>query len=157
TPPALEDCRREIEHLSVEIDILERERAVGVGHEQRLGELTEQKGAAETRLAGLEKRWAEEKRLVEAIQKLRPRLEAQVAGPDASAGQNRLRPEEESRARADLARLEGELRQLQGETPLVQPVVDRQAVAEVVSGWTGIPVGKMVLDEIKTVLSLRDK
>jgi type VI secretion system protein VasG len=39
----------------------------------------------------------------------------------------------------------------------VQPVVDRQAVAEVVSGWTGIPVGKMVLDEIKTVLSLRDK
>src|SRR5438552_130494 len=104
TPPALEDCRREIEHLSVEIDILERERAVGVGHEQRLGELTEQKGAAETRLAGLEKRWAEEKRLVEAIQKLRPRLEAQVAGPDASAGQNRLRPEEESRARADLAR-----------------------------------------------------
>src|SRR5207237_8736414 len=36
-------------------------------------------------------------------------------------------------------------------------VVDRQAVAKVVSGWTGIPVGKMVLDEIKTVLSLKEK
>jgi type VI secretion system protein VasG len=39
----------------------------------------------------------------------------------------------------------------------MSPVVDSQAVAEVVSGWTGIPIGKMVLDEIKTVLSLRDK
>src|SRR5262249_2143389 len=55
------------------------------------------------------------------------------------------------------ARFQDELRQLQGEAPLIQPVVDRQAVAEVVSGWTGIPVGKMVLDEIKTVLSLKEK
>ena len=37
------------------------------------------------------------------------------------------------------------------------PVVDGQAVAEVVSGWTGIPVGKMVRDEIKTVLALKDR
>ena len=36
-------------------------------------------------------------------------------------------------------------------------MVDSQAVAEVVSGWTGIPIGKMVLDEIKTVLTLQDK
>jgi type VI secretion system protein VasG len=39
----------------------------------------------------------------------------------------------------------------------VQPVVDGQSVAEVVSGWTGIPIGKMVLDEIKTVLNLGPK
>jgi type VI secretion system protein VasG len=56
-----------------------------------------------------------------------------------------------------LAQLQGDLKQLQGELPLVQPAVDRQAVAEVVSGWTGIPIGKMVLDEIKTVLSLKSK
>src|SRR5205085_2644586 len=49
------------------------------------------------------------------------------------------------------------LTKLQGETPFVLPFVDRQAVAEVVSGWTGIPLGKMVLDEIKTVLTLREK
>jgi type VI secretion system protein VasG len=46
---------------------------------------------------------------------------------------------------------------MQGEEPLVQPVVGRQAIAEVVSGWTGIPVGRMVLDEVKTVLDLKPK
>ena len=41
TPPALEDCRREIEHLTVEIDILEREQAVGAPHDERLDDLNE--------------------------------------------------------------------------------------------------------------------
>src|SRR5262249_7182905 len=67
----------------------------------------------------------------------------------------KLKPDQEAALRADLAKLQQELKKLQGENPLVQPVVDGQAVAEVVSGWTGIPVGKMVLDEIKTVLGLR--
>src|SRR5262249_37332120 len=115
TPPALEDCRREIEHVNVEIGILERERAAGAAHEPRLQELSERKRAAEGRLADLEKRWTEERRLVDEMQKLRLRLEAQATGPDKSDGQSRLRPEEEGRCRADLARLESELRQLQGE------------------------------------------
>jgi type VI secretion system protein VasG len=155
TPPALEDVRREIEHLGVEIGILEREKAVGAPHQQRLQELAGQKRAAEERLAGLEKRWVEEKRLVGEIQKLRTRLEGATGGSGKPA--QPLSPEEEGKSQAELARLRLELLQLQGETPLVQPVVDRQAVADVVSGWTGIPVGKMVLDEIKTVLSLKEK
>jgi type VI secretion system protein VasG len=158
TPPALEDCRREIEHLDVELGILERERAVGADHAQRLQELLERKGAAQDRLAGLEKRWQEEKRLVDEIQKLRSRLEAHAASSQAQGdGQERLKPDEEGRFRQDLAKLQNQLAQVQGESPLLLPVVDRQAVASVVSGWTGIPVGKMVLDEIKTVLSLREK
>jgi type VI secretion system protein VasG len=36
TPAALEDCRREIQHLEVEAGILERERAAGAGHAERL-------------------------------------------------------------------------------------------------------------------------
>src|SRR5947209_7718819 len=75
TPPALEDCRREIEHLDIELGILEREKAVGRDHEERLGEAREQKTAAETRLADLEKRWAREKELVTKIQEVRARLE----------------------------------------------------------------------------------
>ena len=60
--------------------------------------------------------------------------------------------------RADLAlALEVELREIQGESPLVLPLVGGQAVAEVVSGWTGVPIGKMVRDEIKTVLALKDR
>src|SRR5207248_2362602 len=110
TPAALEDCRREIEHLDVELGILEREQAVGAKHDERLAELTEKKQATQER-----------------------------------------------RTQAELAAKEKELRTRQGETPRVQPVVDGQAVAEVVSGWTGIPLGKMVRDEIKTVLTLRER
>jgi type VI secretion system protein VasG len=153
TPSALEDCRREIEHLDVELGILEREQAVGGAHQQRLGELTEQKQAAQKRLEDLEKRWQEEKNLVEEIQKLRAKLVTQ-AKPDAK---ERLKPDEEKRCRQEFADKEKELKQLQGETPLVQPVVDSQSVAEVVSGWTGIPLGKMVRDEIQTVLTLKER
>src|SRR5207249_4534004 len=103
----------------------------------------------------LEKRWAEEKRLVDSLQQLRSRLEAHSTSGAKGAAPERLSPEEEARSRQELSRLEKELARVQGETPLVRPVVDRQAIAEVVSAWTGIPVGKMVLDEIKTVLNLR--
>jgi type VI secretion system protein VasG len=181
TPPSLEDCRREIEHLNVEIGILAREEAVGLEHAERVKELLESKSIAETRLAGLEKRWAEEKRLVAEIQKVRGKLEGQIDAKNGEAKEAdaksrvpgkpeaptkegdakkrpvKLEPQEEAAAKAELAKLSGELTKLQGETPLVQPVVSSQAIAEVVSGWTGIPVGKMVLDEIKTILTLREK
>src|SRR6185369_1681918 len=49
-----------------------------------------------------------------------------------------------------------ELRQIQGKNPLMQPVVNGQTVAEIISGWTGIPIGKMVADEINAVLKLSE-
>jgi len=58
---------------------------------------------------------------------------------------------------AELRQLQAKLAELQGEKPLVLPSVDGQAVAAVVAGWTGIPVGRMVKDEIATVLSLTDR
>lgn len=57
-------------------------------------------------------------------------------------------------ARAELKQLLDELKQHQGETPMVPVQVDGHVVAEIVAGWTGIPLGKMVKDEIKTVLGL---
>ncbi len=56
--------------------------------------------------------------------------------------------------KAELAKLNAELKEVQGENPLMQAVVNGQTVAEVISGWTGIPVGKMVADEINAVLQL---
>jgi type VI secretion system protein VasG len=156
TPAALEDCRREIEHLDVELGILEREQAVGAAHDERVKELTEKKQATQTRLAALEKRWTDEKKLVEDIQKLRTKLSAHSKATEKD-GKDRLKPEEEQKTKVELAEKEKELKTVQGEAPLVQPVVDSQAVAEVVSGWTGIPLGKMVRDEIKTVLTLRER
>ncbi len=58
--------------------------------------------------------------------------------------------------KAELSRLNAELKEVQGESPLMQPVVNGQTVAEVISGWTGIPVGKMVSDEINAVLHLEN-
>lgn len=150
-PAVLEDCRREIEQLTIEMGILEREKAVGADHKQRLEEAAEAKTAAETRLKALEKRWEQEKKLVSEIQQGRAKLEAHAGGKE------KLSPGDEEKQRMELGRAEKELRTVQGESPLVQPAVDGQAVAEVVAGWTGIPVGKMVVDEIKTVLTLHEK
>jgi type VI secretion system protein VasG len=74
---------------------------------------------------------------------------APPAGAAAAADRQRLRGE--------LAAASGELARLQGEKPLMRVCVDAQAVAEVVGGWTGIPVGRMVADEIRTVLSLKEQ
>jgi type VI secretion system protein VasG len=101
TPAALEDCRREIEHFDVEIGILEREQAVGAEHSQRLQEAREKRKVAQDRLAGLEKRWIEEKTLVGKYQELRTKLEANLASQAPGAdGKDRLKPEEESRLKA---------------------------------------------------------
>jgi type VI secretion system protein VasG len=151
-PPAIQDCEREIQHLDVELASLERESALGADHAQRRQELTERKEIAEKRLAALQKQWDEERKLVEQIQAVRAKLEAGAAGKG-----EKPNPGEVERLRTDLARLEQQLTTVQGETPLVFPVVAGQAIAEVVAGWTGIPVGKMVRDEIKAVMNLHQR
>ncbi|MFL5246123.1 MAG: type VI secretion system ATPase TssH [Gemmataceae bacterium] len=146
TPPAVEDCRRDIEHLAIEIGILEREGATGADHGLRVTELTEKRLAAEKRLAKLEKQLGEESQLVAELRKLRASLE-----------DGKLGAVDKTKARQEYDRLLKELVRVQGQEGLVHSAVTRQAIADVVSAWTGIPVGKMVLDEIKTVLGLRSK
>ncbi|RWE35552.1 MAG: AAA family ATPase, partial [Mesorhizobium sp.] len=58
---------------------------------------------------------------------------------------------------ADLARLRelmAELAEAQGETPLILPSVDRNAVAAVVQDWTGIPTGRMLSSQTEKALKL---
>jgi type VI secretion system protein VasG len=75
---------------------------------------------------------------------------AAVLAPDAA-------PDPETAAlRAQLRDLEARLSALQGETPLILPSVGDQAVASVVADWTGIPVGRMVKNEIQSILGLAD-
>jgi type VI secretion system protein VasG len=172
TPAALEDARREIETLQVEILAVEKEIAVGADLRERLTELQNRLHAAEQRRDALEKRLVEEKKLVEEIKSRREKLEkhaqaayklgkpaAEQPKPEEAAKlqADLLTPEDENQLKGELAKLKADLIALQGEQPLIFPVVDSQAVAEVVSGWTGIPMGKMVLDEIKTVLTLRER
>jgi type VI secretion system protein VasG len=156
TPPAIEDCRREIARVETEVGILERESLTGGRHHERLAELATQKAEAEGRLRDLEVRWKEEARLIGELRTIREKLEAHAAADAAAPAEGRLTAADVEKLQGDLDRFTGELRRLQGENPLMQVCVDAQSVAEVVSGWTGIPVGKVVRDEINTVLAIQE-
>src|SRR5262249_14653654 len=106
----------------------------------------------EERLAALEKRWEQEKALVKQVRALRDQIEKAHAGAKGEVARPDAAP-----LMAELEARTSELRMLQGESPLMQVCVDAQTVAEVVAGWTGIPVGKMMADQIHTVLNLRPK
>jgi type VI secretion system protein VasG len=152
TPPAMEACRREMEFADTEIGILQREAAAGADNAKKLEEVQARKKQAEERLAALDKQWQEEKKLVETIRETREKLEA-GATPQGTP----LPPGDEEKLRGQLSTNMEALRKLQGETPLVFPMVTSGSVAEIVSSWTGIPVGKMVLNEIRTILGLKDR
>jgi type VI secretion system protein VasG len=160
TPPVIEDCQRRIAQIDTEIGILERESLTGANLSERLGELAKEKAELLTKLAQLQQKWAEEKEYVDQLREIRTKLEAHAEavkqGADANA-EAILTPDEVKRLQGEIARLNEALSKVQGDTPLLQVCVDAQAVAEVVSGWTGIPVGKVVKDEIQTVLSLRER
>ncbi|MCC6825806.1 MAG: type VI secretion system ATPase TssH [Acidobacteria bacterium] len=148
TPASVEDTTRTIENLNTEIGALEREQLTGAGHDERLQELIEKRTAAEEKLAKLNEQWTKEKELVEKIRSIRIKLE-QTRLDDAAEPSADI-----ASLQADLKTATDELKQVQGEDPLMQPVVNGQTVAEVISGWTGIPIGKMVADEIHAVLNL---
>jgi type VI secretion system protein VasG len=67
-----------------------------------------------------------------------------------------LSPEERDKLLHDLRKRQEKLKQFQGEAPLIFPSVDANAIASVVADWTGIPVGRMVKNEIEQVLKLAD-
>ncbi|WP_191578875.1 type VI secretion system ATPase TssH [Achromobacter insolitus] len=165
TPALIDDARHRLTRLRTEREALRREAATGAP-QARLAELDAEITSVEAALADAEGRHAGEMALVDRIQALRAELEAQgqdapsadaSAAPAAAPASSRRKPApapltpEQQR----LAGLMDELRALQGEQPLVPACVDAQIVAEIISAWTGIPLGRMVNDEIRTVLQLQ--
>jgi len=122
------------------------ETGTGADHATRLAALHTTRTDEETRLARLYQQWDGERELIGQITELRTQLQgpAQADLPDGEA------------KRAELAWLNQELVGIQGETPLLHACVTAQTIATVLAGWTGIPVGKMLADEIHTVLALED-
>ncbi|MEQ8788329.1 MAG: type VI secretion system ATPase TssH [Pirellulaceae bacterium] len=203
TPAALEDGRHRIRKLDATIAILERESAAGADYNEELTDLRQQKAAAETEVAALEKRWKQESELVTKIRAIREQLESgdeapaatksdgepaspsaastpdaptppagatgktatstqaestqQTANAKAGAATEPLSDKQRIELQQQLKSLDEQLADIQGEQPLVQACVDGQAVADVVSNWTGIPVGRMVSNEIRTVLNLKQE
>ena len=172
-PAAIEERAKLLERLAAEIAALEREVAAGADHVDRLAELRGRRGATQEDLDVVRLRYDAEKALVAEIRQLRAQLEADapVVQNDAPApdtanhtaatkkkpARKPARPQAAPPTAAQQqlqAKLE-ELAALQGETPLVPMQVDAHVVAGIVSAWTGIPLGSMVKDEIKTVLNLK--
>ncbi|MDR7192652.1 type VI secretion system ATPase TssH [Luteimonas terrae] len=176
TPGIVEDTRRQLERLEAEIAALGREAAGGARHHTaRLDELHALQLQARAVLVASEDRLAHERALAVRIGALRESMEHGAAAVtdedgDDHGGEHVLAPVTDVRrskssrgnktAQADspqqsqLDALLAELAELQGDAPMVPLQVDGTVVAEVVSAWTGIPLGRMVKDEIRTVRSL---
>ncbi|KVR28459.1 ClpV1 family T6SS ATPase [Burkholderia ubonensis] len=149
TPAAIDDTRKRIERIDAEIASLEREAASGAAHDERLGELRGARDAALAQLAADEARYEGERAIVAEITELRAALD-RARGPSEDG-----EPVDVQATRDKLAERVAALHALQGGEPMVPLQVDGHVVAEIVASWTGIPLGRMVKDEIGTVLNLQ--
>ena len=170
TPAALEDCTRQIQALELELAALMREVCVGIAHEERSRELELKVAAMRETERQLAQRWQEERALVASIVAIRDRLTGNTGSQGETEGSDGVAVEipERDPAGVEAAPIDGEelleklsaaeraLSALRGEDGLVYAAVDEQVVAGVVADWTGIPVGRMVRDEVRTVLELAD-
>jgi len=177
TPAAIEDAQRRMDQYAVEMGVLDREAITGQDHQERIEGLKTARTTEEQRLAQLVGQWDKEKEIIDKIREIRSQLEAHVSakaspiGGDGAAKAAKATAEASAAPetaastapidveglRTELTRLNQELEKIQGETPMMQACVTSQSIAEVISGWTGIPVGKMLADEINTVLTLKER
>ncbi len=157
-PAEVEDCRRQIEALRTELEIIDREKSVGVDIGERQTKAEERLSVAEERLVGLEKRWDDEKKIVDRILAVRAKLREASGTVEKTPSEEDTKISDEDRQKLldKLSELQSQLLELQGEEPLILPSVDAQAVASVIADWTGVPVGRMVKDEVQTVLNLAE-
>ncbi|SFK24065.1 type VI secretion system protein VasG [Sphingomonas sp. NFR04] len=137
TPAPVEDARRRIELLEVELGIAEREAAGRYADAGRIAPLEQALTEARATFAALEQQWAGERRAVAAVAEARAAL---AGGDDASL--------DAALAAADAAR---------GDRAMVHGEVTEEMVAAVVADWTGIPVGRMVQDELTAVLEMETR
>ncbi|MEW8027868.1 MAG: type VI secretion system ATPase TssH [Candidatus Thiodiazotropha sp.] len=179
-PAEVDDSQRRIEAFETELAIIGREKAIGMDTEERESATLEKLEQERDRLVQLSERWETEKALVEELLQIQNQLKGlnggdEDTGTEENASEDNEAPNEigvndetedtASDSASDLSaeemmqrltELKSELSELQGERPLILPSVDAQAVASVVGDWTGIPVGRMVKNEIETILNLSD-
>ncbi len=145
-PAPVEDSRKRLEILATEREQLAKESAGGSDHAKRLDEIDAETAELKISLEALETRWKQELDLVGQIHAKLDEVEALAA--DAA---------ERTTLVAELNTLRASLKSLQGNAPMVNALVDANTAAQIIAGWTGIPLGKMVADEIQNILKLREQ
>ena len=150
TPAPVEDRRRKIELLDVELEIAKREAEGQYAGHERIAKLDEALAEAREALEKVEAKWEAEKGAIAAAFEARTALSEAAADPQTDPAVLASR-----KAELDLA-LKG-VAAAHGDDPMVFGEVDADAVAAVVGDWTGIPVGRMVKDEIASVLTIADQ
>ena len=146
TPAAIEDLQRRLDDLDVQERVLAREQAIDTDHSVRLAKIVAEKAESKEKLDSMKARFEKESALVTKIRELRGKIEETAEQANAT---EQLGP-----MRAELTTLNSELETLQGEDPFIAVCLNAQQVSEIISSWTGIPVGKMLKDEIESMLNL---
>ncbi len=161
TPAAVEDTRRRIEQCAINIKSLELENATLDNCAEVIAQLEAQKAELISALALQEEQWEKEKVIVAEAHDLQEKIETDYQAshkPESEKEQaDVLSAEALQEIKDKLHGLMAELESVQGDNPMIQINVDAQAIAEVVANWTGIPVGKMVSDEIQQILELPEE
>jgi len=146
TPAALEDAKRRIEILDMEIEMAAHERKSGFTTGAKLEALAKDRDEAAARVTELEARLASEKAAI-----------AKIAGARDALVKKREANEADGDEQAALDAALEESKTAQGDSPMVFAAVDRDAVAAIVAEWTGVPIGRMVKDDLKQVLTIADR
>ena len=146
TPPAIDDISRRIGEIERETRILEKEMLMGRDHKERVETLAAEKEAAKARVGELDAKWKKELEIADKMLAIRAEIKELY---DKGGADGNLAEKQEA-----LKGLEKELAEAQKGDPLVQITVEAQTISEVISGWTGIPTGRMLVDEIETVLNM---
>ncbi len=147
SPAQLEEVTRRMSEIDREIKILERETLMGQDHKKRIAELANEKKGLGKEATKLEKKWQKEMDSANKIIELR-------AGLGETDSKKKPSAKKITQMQKDLKKAETAFRKAQGDDPLIQIEVEGNTVSEVISGWTGIPTGRMLTDEISTVLKL---
>ncbi|PKG83043.1 type VI secretion system ATPase TssH [Colwellia sp. 75C3] len=183
TPEAVENTRRNITQAQTTIKSLEREQATLGDHQETIDELNAQQVSLSELLVAQEAQWQEELGVVAKIHGLQQQIEQSLAKSEKAINANSegvksentvetsaeaasstekkqetkiLTADEIAATKQELHSLMATLTDMQGDEPMIQVNVGSQAIAEVVANWTGIPVGKMVSNEIKSIMGLKD-
>jgi type VI secretion system protein VasG len=149
SPPTLEAATRQIGQIERELKRLRQEALMGADHAERMDQLEEEKRGVEARIDTLTSKWKKEMELAGSIRDLRQEIQqACEAEGDEAADITGLQDQ--------LKALEKKLATAQEGTPMVQISVEQDTISEVISGWTGIPTGRMLTDEIAMVLKMEN-